>query len=820
MSSWGENDTPLLATEVQYKGKTQPTDAKGYFLLTYGAIYIFKKKVFKGAAIRHHISLLQIVTADHEGHKVTFYIRDHPSRSKPEVPIIAGDVLKKIVLYETEKTEDGKFKDPRDYYFITLHNSRRIPEICRRINFILDSLLYKNQKVYHPIIRSHNLNLKPIKGEPKLDNLLEKRAILLSHFTFAAAKYIECAEYFTTRWKNNGNFYISKGFHPGQFARPFANAISWDYRLNTVCFDNAEFKQLNDFLIALLTSSQFIQQIAFANYPNYSVVEISVESLKQAINSAIQSWTFINCPLSLLSSFVYNAITAEYNPKRITYGKSTFARKAASGFLTTLAKLPKLRSLRVLGVKLSNDTLDLFNDFVFKMKNLVEIEINNSSLDGGSILKALTTHQSEIPLRVIHITDSIFQDKIDNLQIPPSLEYFDFSHSQFIGQSLLCLLKELCATQATKPFILQLRYIRVQESDYKNLSNLTAAKYSNIKEFDFSGNPLYYSFIYKLYDYLLSQKTLTDLIFEDLTTDSLPIVIPRIIHLCEAGKVEGLSINGALRPSDYTYIFSRLHTNLTLKRLRVVNSGGGNNAIIALQSLFTVNKNIQQIECDGFNPDKTGENKDEIIKLWRTIATCENIKACDFPTQDIPTLGKKFNPEWLQYLLLPYKKKPQTIFDRLHNIECEIFDLPKPPEPKLINLSSKKEEVAKEEEEKEEEEEEESHEDNINNVRSVIADRGTAFLHSSFVLDSNAPDLITFNEDESEAENNEEEEIVEQPNEEEDNENNKKSDDKSSDDSLSLSSSSGQVDINDDDLDDIDDDLSSLSDDSDISSDL
>lgn len=621
---WGDNETPLVVTHVQYKGKTQPTDAKGYLMLTNGAIYIFKNKVFGGPAVRHHISPLQIITADHEKDRVTLFLRDHPSKLKSDKPNIPGLMLSKKELSVSEKKEDGKIKQPDDYFFITLKmNEKKMAVFIKLLFMSIDAMIYKCNTLYHPILRSSTVTIKQ-DSVLKVQNLLEKRAIMFSHFTFSAAKYLESAQYFSEKWKDKELFVISKGFHPGNFAVPYANALGCDFRLETVCFNNAHFKEIDQFIDSLLVSSIFINQIAFTNYPRDNQIDISLEN---AAKSVIKSWTFMSCPLSFFEDFVAKAVQAKYAPKKITFGKTALEANGISRFSTALGKFPELASLRFAAVRCPSSS-NILGDIISKAAKLQEIELNRTGIDGSTILTILTENASK--LRSIRITGEKFISEISNMTLPEEIELLDCSNSQFIGETLRDLLNQVVAKKTKKSIILKLSHLRISDGDYTRLRDLAITENDNIKEFDFSGNTLSPSYSESLFRFLKSQH-LSYLSLRDITVNEFL----RVLNHMNARKghndksvlnqIEGLEISGEFDPQSYIALLDRVILDAhNLKFLKVVATKSGRafkpeeskTIVTIVEDILETRPLIESLQIEGLDFIFNDRERDAFKKRW------------------------------------------------------------------------------------------------------------------------------------------------------------------------------------------------------------
>ncbi|EAY17586.1 hypothetical protein TVAG_454140 [Trichomonas vaginalis G3] len=597
--------------------------------------------------------------------------------------------------YITE-TETGEKTIPFDqHYSVTLKSRQFIKRIFLTLYFLCESALNKVDTIMHPQFRSQQIKLPPV-NSPIFKGMLEKRAILFSHYSFPDGKNLEAAEYFATKWKDNQNFIISKGFHPAGYYRPFANALGYETKLKSVCFDDAHFKEFPDFVNILARTSLFISTIAFANYNSNFNLEFNLKDLND-IN--ILNWSIINSDLKVLEHFVDSCVSQEFSPHRLCFGRSTLNKQNADKFFQTISKIKNLHAVKMFELNFVVPQFDILQNFIRTMTSLVDIEISHSSYDGGQLLYTICEVESNI--MNINLTDCKFTD-IPKFKLPKNICSFDFSNSHFHGSSLRDLIQNCVDSKSDSKFALRFKNIRISESDMSLLRTLKITGNDNLCEFDFSGNFIPKGAFTELIDFLDSQKSMRFLNLEGITSDAMSRVIPKIARYVKNSGVEALFINGRIAPREFSSLMMTLLEKNSLKRFHCTNSGAGNMTIKLLTEIVKVYP-LEEIACDGMKPDKTTE--DCISDLWFAIARSKTIKRCDTPKQDVPSITKKKNAEpWQPYVSYPYRINPSDqnfeILNRIR-IACGMNLITTPPLKEVPDFNVQ--EIINEEEEKKEE---------------------------------------------------------------------------------------------------------------------
>lgn len=709
ISRWGANESPLFASEIEYKGKTQPVTASGYLLITIGAIYIFKKRILGGAAIRHHISPFDIITLDHQNDRFTMYLKDNSDKYNLDKPRIPLDTMR-VSDYLNDTDSEGKHREFHEHYSITIKSKQYIRRIALTVFSICESALWKNETILHPKFRSNQIKFPVLRG-PTFKGLLEKRAIIMAHYAFPDAKNLEAAEYFSTKWNDTQSFVISRGFHPAIYCRPFANALGYEYKLKSVCFDNAQFKEFPEFVNILAKSALTINLIAFANYKSNFNLVFDFTDLK---DTNVLNWMIISCNLDILLTFVDSCIRSEFAPHRLIYGRTTLNQQNTDNFFDAIKRIKGLHAVKLFELNFVVPRFDAVQNFVRTMSSLVELEISHSSYDGSQLLNTICDCESNI--MCVYLTNCKFND-VTKFNLPKKIAAFDFSNSSFQGTSLRDLIQYCVDTPSESKFALRLKNIRISESDLLNLKSLKPTGNANICEFDFSGNFIPKGAYIEILEFLASQTTLKMLCLESITSDAMTRVIPRIARYVKQSEIDTFFISGRIAPREYSSMLMTLLERNKLKRFHMVNSGAGNLAIKLLKEII-ISYPIEEIACDGFKPDTTQE--DAISDLWYAIARSQTIKYCDQPKKDVPSITKKKNAEpWQPYITMPYRMMPYDFNPEILSRVRQACGMSPHEEPKLKkvdpNMSMSTEEEEKNEvedhEEKKPDEEEKQQEE-------------------------------------------------------------------------------------------------------------
>lgn len=634
---WGRCEDLIWMDQCVYRTEHASLDRKGIVMLTRGALYIFRTKLFKGNKLRLHYDLVsfQSISQSQEGVLFTYPIKAVPKEKEED-----SDNFEETLLEKSEKNMyDGKIGklilvlNKPGQFFLCIH------KLVKRIGY--NNPVFKMPE-FHP---DSTIEIPlPLTSRPKFS--LERRAIALAHKDLKWGKRL-VADYFREKWDGTHVLRIGNTFHPHYYAGAFGHAVGWESAIDTVAFKGCQFTGMDKFLEEIVKNAIAIKTIAFVDYK----MPIETEFHFTGDSGSIKRWHFINCNASVISKFVKRADELATPPEELAIARRAFPAAdfaMLSNGIAQSVNLSRVRVFKLVDVRFIEFPYSKFEELLRNMPLLSQLLIRNVTCDGNHVLGSICRSRAFVSF--LNLQKLEFREDVGFDETPPGMAVIDISESKFFGNAFFNFLSALTKTKTRDPFILKASKLEMTESEIQALSSFSMlSPASNILEFDLSGQFIAGEACEALFGFLKTQETIEQLVLNDLDSDE-----PRELCRCisnfvgDAAQLIGIELGVRLPESITNRLLLSLMTKERLQRLCIRDSGAGNAGITMITSLVGHLKNLTEFAGDGFVPTPIDVNTSPhltadddyhpLIKLWKAVGKSKTIKRNDFPHNDLFTL--------------------------------------------------------------------------------------------------------------------------------------------------------------------------------------
>lgn len=593
---WCDLELPIVAIPMEYKLKFKDSFTNGFLMVTRGALYVFKSKVFGAPdfVIKYH--LLDVRKMRLKTSSVIMEYDDFETEFKSH-DIIQAVTAMLTILYEATFGLKS---------IIILSFSSEIPYTV-------------------PIIQQR----------PKY--ALKWRALFLAHFYDIKGDQLYTLDYFD-KWEDKLTNMIVLGpsFHPGNFAAAYGHALAWESMLDTIVLQGFAPSKFPRMLDALCENASKINRIAFTDY---KPKRLPIFNLRNIARTSITKWWFMRSCGKVITDFTEHAVGL---PPTMTDFLISSAQLQPDQFTTMVDNFTKSEALK--GITHFEFSRTQIKPFPFKdltrllktCNRLETITMRGLEVDATHITKAICQAQSS--LKIIHITHMQFRTPLEPAKytLPSQLVHFDVSSCAFTPASFKSLFQFLTCQPVQIPFILQCQNLVVKPAVYRALSEMDfEACHPTLCEFDFSGNQIPNEPSNYFFAFLFTQKRLRLLTINDIVPEDPTQFMKYVMQLLASLPLSGLDFSGKLPPILVTQFIQALATAPHLRRLGVRNSKSGDQGIAALDGLIRQLPQLNELVADGFGP----QTPSALAALWKTVSLHPAIQACDLPTEDLRSLG-------------------------------------------------------------------------------------------------------------------------------------------------------------------------------------
>ena len=696
-------------------------------MVTRGAVYVLRDKIFFGIRLRHHFSLLHCKIIKQTKKKIQFVmpafndvsniikirnitnIDQNESDDETDFEAYLIDNLDNnndtdTLLQKNKKSiqiDNEKLKDDFEITVFTSHSKKLAILISNILNDIIDGL--GNNIIKKPLINAKVA--LPHNDKRKLKYSLSRRAIFLAHespslyYFTSKVRYLNCSNYFKAKWDGGETLTIGKQFHPTIFGKDFGKAVGLEPNLKTVLFHGAIFSEFSKFLESLVAYSYTIEKIVFLDYSREKLLNFSLNlnhkdcftSYKEVDETKVTKWWFIKTCANIVLSFMDGADQLSHPFQELLIGKYSYNNDDARSIFIKISRHPvltRIDTLKLISIKFQDFPFHSFISMLSSFQCLGSLYIKGVNCDGNKILAAIclsSPYIHQISLIKMRFEEDTFKNASSKkLKFPDSLVSLDISKSQFVNYAFASFLSSITHVKTRNPFIFIARKLQIGEDEFSFLNpekgylNINESQ-PNFLEFNFSHNYipiLDYPF---LFEFLKTQTRMQQIIFNDVSTDDNALFANQIVQLCVYTGVRGVDLSVHFEQPMIQVLISMLATCKNLTRLCLKNCGAGNDGLITANSLFNLLDNLKEFACDGFRPQPLTQDEinnigkmshHPLLELWKKIGLSKSIERNDWPSQDLAISQLSFddlNPndkKWVEKL--NSRKPPTTQQERIN----------------------------------------------------------------------------------------------------------------------------------------------------------
>lgn len=600
-------EDPLVAIPVDFKIEEKDNYQKGFLMITQGANYIFRKNILTGLQTFRTFNLLEVATVKY-------------------------NIASKEIAF--------LFEEGRDMYLC----SEDVSQIAYAIMFVLQTALYGISDIQTFNVVGDAMPDVTFPQRPKF--ALKWRVIFLVHFYGIKSQQMLPNDYFN-KWEEKSSLssmmIVGPSLHPGRYSYAFGHAIAWESELKTLVLQNFSPSKFPDFFEGFISNAVTINRLAFTDYQKPDKVPTFPDVTAQ--NSSVKQFHFLRVIAPLVLSFfekVRNVpqikslvlqnitITSEEFAKLTEFAEKNDAMKnTLKSFELSRSEIPDLHF---------HDFTKMINSFA----NLHVVSIRNMVGDAMRFLYAIC--RSNSPIQVIHINCMNFRRPFKpdaSLRYPSTLLHLDISFSAFTDEAFVSILTSITNYEMETPIIFETLSVSLsQPSTFQQIGHMDFDNcYSNIVEFDYSGNKFPDESSRFLFAFLFTQKRMRLLSLNQVECEDQVGFLKNVMLLVTAISLPGLHLSGCSCFDSDT--FSQFLIALSVQNpnyIRTLTFSGtksGVSGLAALSELVSQCSNLVEIEADGFESNEL----DPLMALWRIIESHKTILSCDYPTEDFKKLG-------------------------------------------------------------------------------------------------------------------------------------------------------------------------------------
>lgn len=631
VESWCDLEEPLIAIPCEFKFDEEDRYLKGKLMVTHGAFYIFRDKMFRSFEFLKKFNLLEI----------------------------------KIVRLSFSDTEIYFTNEGKQNYFI---KTEYIFEVAYATSFVIKTALYGITAVKTFNVVGDNLPECCLKTRPK--NLMEYRTIFLAHFYGFRGDQLHATSYFK-KWEDqtelDSMIIIGPSLHPGNFACAFGHSIAWEVSLKTVVFQNFLPSKFPAFFDAFIQNSITIKKVVFSDYSKKEKILNFPDAVFK--RTSVKTFQFFRCVSQIVHNFVENI-------KQLPCLEDLILNKIAMNgeeFIQMVNLISdnqmirnSLKYFEIVRTDVPHFPLTHFTRLLNNLACLETIAIRNLTKDASSLLTAIC--ESNSPIRAIHINCMNFRRKLKkNIQFPATLMHLDVSYSAFSEEAYTSLLSAMTSYKLKIPIIFESISVSLnQPQTFQKFVELDFDHcFSNILEFNFSRNKFPDDSSRFLFALLFTQKHLRLLSLNQIEVNDPIDFLKNVLTLVASIKVPGLELSGlnnCFEPSILAQFIAALPVQAPhcFRTVSFQGCGAGDEGLKALTELIRNNKYLAEISADGFQPS----DLNTLLEFWSEVVDHPNVVAVDYPEKDLQNLGvvvaKLSSAEQSIFDKLKLKKSPST----------------------------------------------------------------------------------------------------------------------------------------------------------------
>lgn len=643
---WGPQELPVFGAEFRNVNVDSVREPKT-FLLTYGALYVFKFKSNGHVILEGQFNLLDL--------SIITYIQ--PS----SLGLAIGNSN------------------------ISITKDNAVTDFLERILYMYGSYYYGNSKMMQRI----KINSEPEGAIPKIDlgsrpkNLLQLRMIAFAHrdntkFAFQCLTLVK-------NWdeRPTPNLIIPQNFTAGFAVSAISEAIAVDNCVKNLTLDNFAPLQLDVVLKSIFEFSQTITKINLENYvesPAHQFV------LSATYKSKINDLRFHNCNPVIILSVLEGLYSFEGEIRNLSISRCKLSAQHFIKIYECINKLPCMMGLCNFKIEEGTaDSIDIkeFSNFLSTIY-IKALTITRTFIDISKICCSIFPRTNGLKQLVLS-TGRMFESIPSDLELPQSLNYIDISKSQINNETFGSFLKVVFGKPRKHLIALNLSELATSSSmddiikcfDIKNPEPI-------LSELNFFGNNLSPDNALNLFKFLRTQKHFQYLNISRCFNTDIPESLSHLSNYINESKLKCLelscSTNNPLKEHTEKF-FQDLTGKCQLSTITMERTQMGDKGLLALLELIKADKYISSISIDGALP----ETPEVFEKVYNSFISLERLASpkVDFTKHKKSVnlsrdLGKKQNPKNLvsrlnEYDLIELNSSP-SIVDKLIDFTKSISD--------------------------------------------------------------------------------------------------------------------------------------------------
>jgi hypothetical protein len=259
---WSDLETPLVRVGADFVADAKPVD--GFLMVTFGAIYVFKRQQFRPPSVHYKFHVLEIRRILVGDESIQIETEDQQLLLKVVQAYEVVHVLKSVIAQLTWGLDLPKGTAPEF------------------VNITFDSLTPLNQR--------------PQDG-------LQKRAMLFAHVTGCQDRTsLDSIKYFTSLGdRQRSMIRLGPSFRPLHFAAGAARAIAWEASMDTLLLNKFTTPGYDKFVETVVANSPTLRTLIFANYLIIPAGRLLVNGCDAA---ALRSVWFFRCKQQFITGYV------------------------------------------------------------------------------------------------------------------------------------------------------------------------------------------------------------------------------------------------------------------------------------------------------------------------------------------------------------------------------------------------------------------------------------------------------------------------------------------------------------------------------------
>jgi len=614
-----EVETIIIANEITKMHNHGGSDSR-IFVMTNGALFLFRQKTFGGIEISHEFTIIDIRKIYYiEPQSLTFSFSDKSLEIKTDKAFI----IAKNILHLASLIYYGR-ECPIDFDSTPSSMLNQIKYTQRPINSLITRLFTYSHVFKSKVLPFAIQYLSDIDSHPPTTH---KLILALSQ---------------------------------GDPSPTFAYALGFDFDVKALLLDNFNPKYLDVFLPQFIGISMTVTKIAFENYREVPANPFVVPS---ADASKLSELSFRNCCFSLINSVMDSLQSFNGRILTLAFEKCKLAAQDIRSIFAIIRKYPafmKLKILRFDDGAASQMDLEDFSLLLPKTRWLKMLSISSVSIDASVILKCVFKYS--ITLKSIAVTNCRFLEPIEEgITIPQCITLIDISQCEVTPTSIASLSKILFIMPRNSAMTL---YSSELASSFPSSDVLRAFLVPEprpvLTELRWNRNELSPEDSSLFFKFLRTQTTLKHLTLSGCFNERISESLPHFAKFIQDGYLQGFDLTGSFRPGGKEELIKMLRSIIGIPTLQVINVDKteiGDEGLSVILKIINANRHMISISCDGAKPS----SEDSLLSFYNTVYASKNITCVGVPKLDLASFG--LTPSAIK--LLKSKKPPINASARL-----------------------------------------------------------------------------------------------------------------------------------------------------------